>query len=207
MDMARLPRRADTTHSKRRHRAELELRAGRHREFALRTCRSPSSAAQHEPCHAAGVPAPDAAVVPRAPSSRRVRRTPLRFEGRVEPGPMGHSALGTSSTFGEDRAPGMRNRLAQPAARLRSRCRSGASAQVATGHVARAFPSSVNPRRHRRAAASGRAETASHDDVEDRGLALTVPAPTSATSRASATVREPLGLRSSAVARSEKARI
>jgi hypothetical protein len=26
---------------------------------------------------------------------------PLRYEGRVEPGPMGHSALGPSSTFGE----------------------------------------------------------------------------------------------------------
>jgi hypothetical protein len=28
---------------------------------------------------------------------------PLRFEGRVDPGPMGHSALVTSSTFGETR--------------------------------------------------------------------------------------------------------
>jgi serine/threonine protein kinase len=37
-----------------------------------------------------------AAPVPRAPSSCRVRRPPLRFEGRVEPGPMGHSALGPS---------------------------------------------------------------------------------------------------------------
>ena len=42
-------------------------------------------------------------LVPRAPSSCRVRRTPLRCEGRVEPGPMGHSALGASSTFGETR--------------------------------------------------------------------------------------------------------
>src|SRR6187551_68668 len=42
-------------------------------------------------------------LVPRAPSSSRVRRPPLRYEGRVEPGPMGHSALGTASTFGETR--------------------------------------------------------------------------------------------------------
>jgi hypothetical protein len=35
------------------------------------------------------------ALVPRAPSSGRVRRTPLRFGGRIEPGPMGplHSVL------------------------------------------------------------------------------------------------------------------
>ena len=42
-------------------------------------------------------------LVPRAPASCRVRRTPLRCEGRVEPGPKGHSALGTSSTLGETR--------------------------------------------------------------------------------------------------------
>jgi hypothetical protein len=41
--------------------------------------------------------------VPRAPSSCRVRRTPLRYEGRVEPGPMGHSALGNTSTRVETR--------------------------------------------------------------------------------------------------------
>jgi hypothetical protein len=45
----------------------------------------------------------DGYLVPRAPSSCRVRRTPLRFEGRVEPGPMGHSALGTPSTWVETR--------------------------------------------------------------------------------------------------------
>jgi hypothetical protein len=42
-------------------------------------------------------------LVPRAPSSCRVRCTPLRFEGRVEPGPMGHSALGPTSTWVETR--------------------------------------------------------------------------------------------------------
>jgi hypothetical protein len=42
-------------------------------------------------------------LVPRAPSSCRVRRAPLRCDGRVEPGPMRHSALGTSSTSGETR--------------------------------------------------------------------------------------------------------
>jgi hypothetical protein len=37
------------------------------------------------------------------PSSCRVRRTPLRYEGRVEPGPMGHCALGPTSTWVETR--------------------------------------------------------------------------------------------------------
>jgi hypothetical protein len=39
------------------------------------------------------------APVSRAPSSSRLRRTPLRSEGRVEPGPMGSSAIGPSSTW------------------------------------------------------------------------------------------------------------
>src|SRR6185295_6909215 len=46
---------------------------------------------------------PTRRLVPRAPSSCRVRRPPLRLEGRVEPGTMGHWALGPSSTWGETR--------------------------------------------------------------------------------------------------------
>jgi hypothetical protein len=42
-------------------------------------------------------------LVPRAPSSSRVRRTPLRDEGRVEPVPMGHCAIGPTSTWVEPR--------------------------------------------------------------------------------------------------------
>jgi hypothetical protein len=45
-----------------------------------------------------------AALVPRAPSSCRVRRAPLRYEGRVEPGPMLHSALGTYFYMGRNPA-------------------------------------------------------------------------------------------------------
>jgi hypothetical protein len=44
---------------------------------------------------------PDASTS--CPSSCRVRRTPLRFEGRVEPGPMRHSALGPPFTLEETR--------------------------------------------------------------------------------------------------------
>jgi hypothetical protein len=42
-------------------------------------------------------------LVPRAPSSCRVRRTPLRYGGRVEPGTMGHSARDTPATWVETR--------------------------------------------------------------------------------------------------------
>jgi hypothetical protein len=42
--------------------------------------------------------------VPRAPSSCRVRRTPLRGQGRVEAGPLGHSALGLSLHRSKPRA-------------------------------------------------------------------------------------------------------
>jgi hypothetical protein len=51
-------------------------------------------------------------LVPRAPSSCRVRRPPLRYDGRVDLihaappariGPMGHSALGTPVTWVETR--------------------------------------------------------------------------------------------------------
>src|SRR3954468_3511036 len=52
-------------------------------------------------------------------SSCRVRRTPLRFEGRVEAGPTGHSALGTSSTWVETRR-GLRVSPSVPRARVRA---------------------------------------------------------------------------------------
>jgi hypothetical protein len=42
-------------------------------------------------------------LVPRAQVRAGVRRTPLRYEGRVEPGPMGHCALGPTSTWVETR--------------------------------------------------------------------------------------------------------
>jgi hypothetical protein len=56
-------------------------------------------------------------LVPRAPSSSRVRRTPLRFEGRVEPGTMGHSALGPTSILVETR----RGLRISPTSRARSK--------------------------------------------------------------------------------------
>src|SRR3954471_20063607 len=53
--------------------------------------------------HASALPPPSKVTSTSCSSSCRVRHTPLRYEGRAEPGPMGRSALGTSSTWVETR--------------------------------------------------------------------------------------------------------